>query len=182
MAKNARYFVLIAGILGSLGLFQPLFSVGRWKLRAEFSAYELSFKHGTARKLIDAKLPLIVELKLPPDVRETRDDIRLIVDASKNAAFAYIPAGLLLVIGLIALKRKQLGPPLAALAVLAGLASAAAYFGLKYGIAYGEAEEPIVKRLNLELQIGAKILLAGGLGAAIFAAVALVRGDKPGPA
>src|SRR5690349_15708975 len=146
MGKNARYIVLIAGILGVLGMFQPLFSVGRWKLHTDFSAYELSFKHGTARKLIDTKLPLLVELKLPPDVRETRDDIRLIVDASKNAALAYIPAGLLLVIGAIAVKRKKLGRPLAAVAVLAGLATAAAYFGLKYGIAYGEAEEPIVKR------------------------------------
>ena len=178
MGANARYIVLIAGVLGVLGLFQPLFSVGRFKLHTDFSAYELSFKSGTARKLVDAKLPLLVELKLPPDVREARDDIRMIVDGAKNAAYAFIPAGFLLVVGAIAVKRKKLGRPLAALAVLLGIASAAAYFGLKYGIAYGEAEEPIVKRLNLQLAIGAKILLAGGLGAAIFAAVALIKGEQ----
>jgi hypothetical protein len=181
MGANARYIVLIAGVLGALGLFQPLFSVGRFKLHTDFSAYELSFKSSKAVKLVEAKLPLLVELKLPPDVRETRDDIRTIVEAARHAALAFIPAGILLVLGAIAVKRKKLGRPIAALAVLAGLASAAAYFGLKYGIAYGEAEEPIVKRLNLQLEIGAKILLAGGLGAAIFAAVALIKGENAEP-
>jgi len=176
-APNARYIVLIAGVLGFLGLFQPLISMGRYKLRAEFSAYELSFKSTDAHKLLDAKIPKFVERKLSADILSTRDDIKMIVDASKNAAYAFIPSILLFVIGGIALKRKRLGRPLAALALLFGIASAAAYLGLKYGIFYGEQEEPIVKRLNLELQIGAKVLLAGGLGAAIFAAVALIKGE-----
>jgi hypothetical protein len=180
---NARYIVLVAGILGTLSLFQPLISMGRYKLSAEFSAYELSFKSTDAHRLLDAKLPKFVERKLSADILQTRDDIKMIVDASKNAAYAFIPSILLLVIGIVAFKRKRLGRPLAALAVLFGLASAAAYVGLKYGIFYGEQEEPIVKRLNLQLQIGAKVLLAGGLGAAIFALVALIKGEAaPEPA
>jgi hypothetical protein len=177
MAKNARYIVLIAGIFGCLGLFQPLFSIGRWKLRTDFSAYELSFKSGNARKLVETRLPLLVELKLPEEVRETRDDVRMIVEGAKNAAYAFIPSVLLLLLGIAGVKRKRLGRPLAALAVLAGIASVAAYIGLKYGIIYGEQEEPILQRMNLQLEIGAKVLLAGGAAAVIFAAVALIKGE-----
>jgi hypothetical protein len=177
MAHNARYIVLIAGILGVLSVFQPLFSIGRYKLRTDFSAYELSFKSSKAHKLVETKLPLLVELKLPAEVRETRDDVRMIVEGSKNAVYAFIPSALLLLVGAIAVKRKKLGRPLAALAILAGLASVAAYIGLKYGIIYGEQEEPILKRLNLQLEIGAKVLLAGGAASAIFAAIALVKGE-----
>jgi hypothetical protein len=188
VAANARYIVLVAGLIGVLGMFQPLFSIGRFNVRAELSAYELTFKSSDVHRLLDAKLPKFVERKISADILSTRDDIKMIVDASKHAALAFIPSALLFVIGAIALKRKRLGRPLAALAVLFGIASVAAYIGLKYGIAYGEAEEPIVKRLNLELQIGAKVLLAGGLGAAIFAAFALIFGEpvpdaavKPAP-
>jgi hypothetical protein len=177
MAKNARYIVLIAGIFGCLGLFQPLFSIGRWKLRTDFSAYELSFKSSNARKLVETRLPLLVELKLPEEVRETRDDVRTIVEGAKNAALAYIPSALLLLIGIVGVKRKKLGRPLAALALIAGVGSIAAYIGLKYGIIYGEQEEPILKRMNLQLEIGAKVLMAGGVASVIFAAVALVKGE-----
>jgi hypothetical protein len=175
MSSSARYIVLIAGILGVLGMFQPLMKIGRYKLRAELSAYELSFGLSRTHKALDTKLPLIVELKLPPDVREARDDIKTIMDASKNAALAYIPAAVLLLIGAYATWRKRLNRPLAALCILFGLASAAAYIGLKYGIAYGEEEEPILKRVSIELLIGAKILLAGGLAAAIAGLAALVK-------
>src|SRR3954463_11476361 len=140
-----------------------MISIGRLKLSTDFSAYELTFKMSKTHKLVDQKLPLLVELKLPPDVREARDDIRLVVDASKNAALAYIPAGLLLLVGAFAVKRKRLGRPLAAVALLLGIASIAAFLGLKYGIHYGEQEEPLLARTNLHLEIGAKILLAGGI-------------------
>ena len=181
MANYARYIVLTAGILGVLGLFQPLFSIGRWKLRTDFSAYELSFKSSNARKLVETRLPLLVELKLPAEVRETRDDVRMIVEGAKNAAYAFIPSALLLLIGIAGVKRKKLGRPLAAFAILAGIASIGTYIGLKYGIIYGEQEEPILKRMNLQLEIGAKILLAGGAASVIFAAIALVKGEPAAP-
>jgi hypothetical protein len=174
----ARYIVLIAGILGMLGMFQPLFTIGRFKLRTDFSAYELSFKLDKAHALIDKKLPFLVELKLPPDVREARDDIRTIVHASRGAALAYIPSALLLLLGIFAVKRKRLGRPLAGVALLFGIASVAAYIGLKYGIAYGEEEEPLLKRTALHLEIGAKILLAGGVAVVVFSLAELL---KPAP-
>lgn len=179
MSNNARYIVLIAGILGVLGMFQPLMKVGRYKLRTELSAYELSFGLTRTHKALDTKLPLLVEMKIPQDIRDARDDIKIIMDASKNAALAYIPAALLLLIGAYATWKKRLNRPLAALCVLFGLASAAAYVGLKYGIAYGEQEEPILKRVSIELLIGAKILLAGGVAAIVAGLAALAHPNPP---
>lgn len=175
MSSNARYIVFVAGLLGVLGMFQPLLVIGRYKLRAEVSAYELSFGLSKTHKALDAKLPFVVEMKIPPDIREARDDIKIIMDASKNAALAYIPAAVLLLIGAFAVWKKRLDRPLAALCILFGLASAAAYVGLKYGIAYGEEEEPILKRVSIELLIGAKILLAGGVAAVVAGLAALVN-------
>lgn len=179
MSSNARYIVLIAGILGVLAMFQPLMKIGRYKLRADVSAYDLSFGLKRTHKALDTKLPFVVEMKIPPDIREARDDIKTIMDASKNAALAYIPAAVLLLIGAYATWKKRLNRPLAALALLFGIASAAAYVGLKYGIYYGEQEEPILKRVSIELLIGAKVLLAGGLAAAIAGLAALVHPNPP---
>ncbi len=179
MSNNARYIVLIAGLLGVLAMFQPLLVIGRYKLRAEVSAYELSFGLSKTHKALDTKLPFLVERKIPQDLRDARDDIKIIMDASKNAALAYIPAAVLLLIGAYATWKKRLNRPLAALCVLFGFASALAYVGLKYGIAYGEQEEPILKRVSIELLIGAKILLAGGLACVVAGLAALVHPNPP---
>lgn len=180
MSSAARYIVFAAGLLGVLALFQPLMKLGHYKLRTEVSAYDLSFGLEKTHKALNAKLPFVIARRIPPDVRQARDDIKVVMDASQFAALAFIPAAMLLLIGSIAVYRKRLNRPLAALCVVFGLASAAAFVGLKYGIAYGEQEEPIIKRVSLELLIGAKILLAGGV-AAVIAGIAAVVKPHPGP-
>lgn len=175
MSASARYIVFIAGLLGVLAMFQPLMKIGHYKLRTEVSAYDLSFGLEKTHKALNAKLPFVIGRRIPPDVRQAREDIKVVMDASKFAALAFIPAGMLLLIGAIAVVRKRLNRPLAALCVLFGLASAAAYIGLKYGIAYGEHEEPIIKRMSIELLIGAKVLLAGGVAAVIAGVAAVVK-------
>ncbi|NVB84430.1 MAG: hypothetical protein HOV81_39010 [Kofleriaceae bacterium] len=176
--SNNRYIVLIAGIVGVLGMFQPLMEVGRGKLHIAVSAYELSFGLSRTHKVVDAKIPLLVELKIPADIRSTRDDIKLVLDASKHAALAYIPAALLLLIGVYAMFRKKLGRALGGAALLFGLASIAAYVGLRYGLAYGKEEEPILQRVQLHLALGAHVLLAIGIGAAIAGLASLLKPDR----
>lgn len=180
MTSSARYIVLIAGLLGVLAMFQPLMKIGRYKLRTEVSAYDLSFGLEKTHKALNAKLPFVIDRRIPPDVKQARDDIKVVMDASQFAALAFIPSGLLLLVGAIAVLRKRLNRPLAVLCVLFGLASAAAYVGLKYGIVYGEQEEPIIKRVSIDLLIGAKVLLAGGVAAVIAGIAAVVKPD-PGP-
>lgn len=182
MSSSARYIVFVAGLLGVLAMFQPLMKIGRYKLRTEVSAYDLSFGLEKTHKALNAKLPFLIDRRIPPDVKQAREDIKVVMDASKFAALAFIPAGVLLLIGSIAMLRKRLNKPLAALCVLFGLASAAAYVGLKYGIAYGEQEEPIIKRVSIELLIGAKVLVAGGIASVIAGLATLFTkaADRPG--
>lgn len=176
--SNNRFIVLIAGIVGVLGMFQPLMEVGRGKLHLAVSAYELSFGLSRTHRVLDAKMPFLVEMKIPADIRSTRDDIKLVLDASKHAALAYLPAVLLVLIGAYAVLRKKLGRALGGAALLVGLASIAAHLGLRYGLAYGKEEEPLLQRVQLDLALGAHVLLAVGIAAGIAGLASLLRPDR----
>ena len=171
----SRYLFLIAGIVGVLALFRPLVGVGRGLVQVELSAYELSFGLARTHRIIDRQLPAIAERHLPPDVRETRDDIKLVAEASRGAALAFIPAALLLVLGVVGAARKRTSRFEGVLAILLGAASIAAWFGLRYGVAYGIREEPALARLHLDLRIGAHLLVAVGACAIVAGLVALIR-------
>src|SRR5262245_54614569 len=111
-----------------------MIGIGRGPIHAELSAYELSFGLERAHKIIDRKLPALAEKHLPADVRETRDDIKLVVDASRGSVLAYIPAALLLVLGGVTVSRKRSGRIEGVLGVLLGLASIGGWIGLHYGV------------------------------------------------
>ena len=176
-----RYLLLIAGIIGVFAMFRPLVGVGRAPLRIQLSAYELSFGMDRTHRLLDTKLPRIAEKRLRADWIETRDDIKLVADASKHAALAFIPAGLILLLGAFTTWRKRTGRIEGAIAILLGLASIAAWIGLRYGVWYGAQEEPVLARSHLELKWAAHVLLVAGV-LAIFAGVqALRRVDLPAP-
>ena len=175
-----RYLLLIAGIIGVFAMFRPLVGVGRGPLRIELSAYDLSFGLNRTHKLLDRKLPALVEKRLSADARQTRDDIKLVADTSRGAALAFIPAGLILLLGCFSTWRKRTGRIAGAIAILLGLASAAAWIAMRYGIAYGVQEEPALERLHLELKFAAHALLIAGviaIGAGIYA---IVRPDTAG--
>jgi len=171
----SRFLFLVAGILGLLALFRPLVGVGRGLVHVELSAYELSFGLTRTHAIIEKQLPQIAERHLPPDVRETRDDVKLVAEASRGAALAFVPAALLLVLGVVAAARKRTSRIEGAIAMLLGLASIAAWFGLRYGVAYGIREEPALARLHLDLRIGAHLLIVVGACAIVGGLVALVR-------
>jgi uncharacterized membrane protein len=162
---ESRYLLLIAGLLGVLAIFQPMLALGRGPLRVKVSAYELSFGLDRVHQAVNRKLPGFAEKRLPADVVQTRDDIKLVVDASRGAALAYMPSVLLLVLGALAVYRKRTHLAIAIAAVPLGLASIAAWFGVRYGVAYGIEEEPALARLHLEPQFAAHVLLlAGAIG------------------
>ena len=62
--------------------------------------------------------------------------------------------------------------------LLFALASIAAYFGLRYGIDYGKDEEPLLKRVHLELALGAHVLLAVGIAGGITGLSSLLKPDR----
>src|SRR5262245_21866340 len=157
-------------MLGVLALFRPMIAIGRGPLRVEVSAYDLSFGLAKTHKLLDRKLPALAEKHVPADVLQTRDDIKLVADASRGAALAYVPAALLLLLGALAIARKRTGRIEAVAAIVLALASAAAWLGVRYGVAYGIKEEPALARLHLELQLAAHMLLVVALLAIAAAA------------
>jgi len=174
----SRYLILLAGILGVLAVFQPMIGLGKGPLRMELSAYELSFGLEKTHMVLDAKLPGFATKRIPKDVLETRDDIKLVADASKGAALAYLPAGLMLLIGLFCVVKKKSTPkPLAIVTGVLGLISIAAWAGVRYAIIYGKAEEPALARLQFGAVFGAHVLLVAGICGVIAAAAAFRKVD-----
>jgi hypothetical protein len=155
-----------------------MIGIGRGPVKVELSAYELSFGLGKTRTAIDIKIPDLAKRHIPPDILQTRDDIKLVSDATKGAALAYIPVALLLLIGAFCVWRKKTARPLGALAILLGAISIAAWFGVRYGVAYGIEEEPALARLHLEPVFGAHVLLVSGALAIIGGLKSLFRRDE----
>jgi hypothetical protein len=173
----ARHILFLAGMLGVLGLFLPLFAVGRGPLRTELSARELSFGLDRAHRVIDKKIPGFLERRIPPDVIQARDDVRLVAHASRGAALAFIPAAVLLLLGIAGMWRGRFGRGLAALALVCGIASIGAYFGLRYAIAYGIEEEPLLRHVSMNLQFGATLLIIAGVGGIAGGVLGLIKPD-----
>ncbi|MDB4963564.1 MAG: hypothetical protein JWP01_3563 [Myxococcales bacterium] len=167
-------------MLGVLGLFLPLVAVGRGPLRTELSARELTFGLDRAHRVIDRKVPGFLERRISPDVISARDDVRLVAHASRGAALAFIPAALLLVLGIAGMWRGRFGRGLAAFGLVCGIASIAAYVGLDYAIAYGIEEEPLLRHVALSLQFGATLLIIAGIGGVAGGVLGLIKPDLGG--
>jgi hypothetical protein len=170
----SRYLFVLAGILGVLALFQPMIGIGRGPLRAELSAYDLSFGLKKTRFALNAKIPAFAAKKIPPDVLSTRDDMALIALASRGAAGLYLPAALLLVLGAIALKMKRTPKGIAIASGVLGLLSIGAWVGIREAVFYGIEEEPALERLHFGPEFGAHVLLVIGI-IAVLGAIAAFR-------
>lgn len=170
----SRFLILLAGILGVLALFQPMIGLGKGPLRVELSAYELSFGLEKTHMVLDAKIPAIAKKRISPDVLQTRDDVKLVADASKGAALAYVPCMILLLLGAFAVWKKRTPRALAIVAGVLGLLSIGAWIGVRYAVMYGKAEEPALERLQFGAQFGAHVLLVAGI-LAILGAVGAFR-------
>lgn len=173
----SRYLIVLAGILGVLAIFQPMIGLGRGPLRLEVSAYDLSFGMEKTHRALEAKIPAFAAKKIPPDVLVARDDMALVMKASRGAALAYIPSVLLLLIGAFCIWRKRTPKPLAVVAALLGLVNIAAWAGVRYAVMYGIEEEPALARLKFEEVFGAQVLLVTGIVAVVGALGAFRKVD-----
>lgn len=176
--KAAKHILFVAGLIGLIGMFVPLVSLGKNLTHVEVSAKELSFGLTRVHKLLDAEIPIAVAKRLPKDVLEGRDDVRLVLKALRGAAAAYIPALAILLLGVSGMWRGWFSRRLAAVAVLCGIASIVAYFAVIYGIDYGEHEEPLVKRVALTVEVGAYLLIVAGIGGIIGGALGLWKPEE----
>jgi hypothetical protein len=173
----SRYLLLLAGILGVLALFQPMIGLGRGPVKIELSAYDLSFGLGKTHLALDVKIPAFAAKRIPPDVLSTREDIKLVADASKGAALAYLPAAIVLLLGAFSIWRKRTPKPVAVIAGVLGLISIAAWFGVRYAVMYGIEEEPALERLHFKAVFGAHVLLVAGISAVLASLAAFRKVD-----
>jgi hypothetical protein len=159
----SRYLFLLAGILGVLALFQPLIKLGRGPLSVDLSGYDLTFGLKKTHIALDARIPTIAKQHIPADVLETRDDIKLVADASKGAALAFVPAAVILLIGIFSVKKKRTPKSLAVVAGVMALLSAGAWYGIRFAVIYGIEEEPALGRLHFQAVFAAQVLLVVGV-------------------
>lgn len=177
--KAAKHILFVAGLIGLIGMFVPLVSLGKGITHVEVTAKELSFGLTRVHQLIDKKIPFLVEQRIPKDILSGRDDVRTVLKALRGSAAAFLPALAILLIGVSGMWRGQLGRKLAILALVCGIASIGAFLGLRYGIDYGENEEPLLKRVQLTIEVGAYLLIVAGLGGILGGALGAWRPELP---
>lgn len=172
-----KHALVLVGALTLLGAFLPLIEVHHARVPpVALTARELTFGLERMHKLIERQLPGVVEAHIPAYIREARDDIRTVAEASRYAVLLFIPGALVLALGIAGLYRRRVGRITGALAVVLGLASIAQWFVLRFGIDYG-LEEAELKRTQVALEIGAHALFAGGLAAVALGIAILLRPD-----
>ena len=184
MAKLWKHLMLVAGLVGLVGIFLPLIET-RTQTRfgpaeLQLNAYQLSFGFEREHQILGRELPPILEKRLSPAVRDARTDARLVAEASKGALLLFVPALVLLALGFCGLVKQRFGRVLGALAFLFAAASIAAFFGLRYGIEYGMAEAGF-KRTVVEPITASYFLIAAGVVGLVGAIGALARPQHPRP-
>ena len=177
--KAAKHILFVAGLLGLIGAFVPLFSLGRGLSHVEVSAKELSFGLSRTHAVLDKEIPPAVRKRMKPDMLQARDDVRTVLKALRGAAAAFIPALLILCFGVAGMWRGEFGRRLAGAAVACGVLSIVAYVAVVYGIDYGKHEEPLLRRVNLTVEIGAYLLIVAGIGGIVGGALGLWRPELP---
>ena len=177
--KAAKHILFVAGLIGLIGMFVPLVSLGKGVTHVEVTAKELSFGLSRTHQLIDKDIPPLVAKRLPKDVLSGRDDVRTVLKALRGAAAAFVPALVILLLGVSGMWRGQFSRRLAIAALACGVASIAAYLGLRYGIDYGENEEPLLRRVELTVEVGAYLLIVAGLGGIVGGALAAWKPELP---
>jgi hypothetical protein len=177
--KAAKHILFVAGLIGLIGLFIPLVSLGKGVTHVEVSAKELSFGLTRTHQLIDAKIPPLVAKRMPRDVLTGRDDVRTVLKALRGAAAAFIPALAILLLGVSGMWRGEFSRRLAIVGLACGIASLAAYLGLRYGIDYGKNEEPLLQRVALTIELGAYLLVVAGVGGIVGGALGAWKPERP---
>ncbi len=176
--RATKHILFAIAIIGIVGAFLPLIQIRTHGVPIDVTPKELSFGFEKAHKVLDYKLPSFAEKRLPVDVRQTRDDIRLVGQAMKWAMALFIPIALMMLFAVLAQWKGRLTRASAVVVVLLGAISAASWFVLRYALDYG-LEEVALKRTTVVLAPGAHFLLVAGVAAVV---VGLLGALRPEPA
>jgi hypothetical protein len=175
--RATKHILFAIALIGIVGAFMPLVQVRSHGIPFDFTPRELSFGFERTHKILDYKLPAFAEKRIPAEIRDTRDDVRIVATAMKYAMALFIPIGLMMLLAVSAQWKGRLTRPGAALVVLLGLISAASWFVLRYAIDYG-LEEIALKRTTVILAPGAHFLLVAGIAAIVVGVLGVVRPER----
>lgn len=177
--KAAKHILFVAGLIGLIGAFVPLFSFGKGVSHMELSAKELSFGLSRTHALVAKEVPPALRKRIPRDALQARDDVGVVLSALRYSAAAFIPALLLLCLGIAGMWRGEFSRRLAGIALACGVLSVAAYLATIYGVDYGKNEEPLLARVGLTVEIGAYLLIVAGIGGVIGGALGVWKPELP---
>lgn len=172
--RATKVFLLAIALIGASGIFMDLIVVKTHGIPIKITARQLSFGFERTHKLLDFKLPQIVENRVPRDYIDARDDARLVAGAVKWAFALYLPIGLLMLIGLGAQFSGRLTRGACALAIFLGVVMATSWFVIRYAIDYGLSELEL-SRTTILLAPGAHLFLILGIATIIVGIVGLIR-------
>ncbi len=169
-----RKLLLVAGVVGGIAMFLPLFELRQGPVGLSVSAYQLSFGLDRTHKLLDRDLPAVLERRLPVMLRGARDDARLVVEGAKGAVLMFVPSLLMIALAIAGFTRRRFGRTLGAAALLCSLLSIGSFIALRAGLIYG-LDETGLTYVATTFELGAQLLLFTGIAGAIAAIGALVK-------
>lgn len=175
--RATKHILFAIAIIGIVGAFMPLIQIRSHGIPFDLTPRELSFGFERTHKVLDYKLPAFAEKRLPQDIRDTRDDIKLVATAMKFAMALFVPIALMMLFAVLAQWKGRLTRGMSAMVVLLGLVSAASWFVLRYALDYG-LEEIALKRTTVVLAPGAHFLLVAGIGGFVAGMLGLVRPER----
>jgi hypothetical protein len=168
--------LLAACVAGIVGLFLPFVEV-KGPIALGFTAFDLSFGMEKSHKIVDAKIPAIMKRRMKR-MRSAQEDLQLVLEVSRFAALAFIPAVLLGALGVAGTLRRRVGRVIGGFALPLGLLSIGTWIGLRIGMQYA-VEEAELGKTTVNMGFGGHALLIVGGLAVIAGLGALVKPDVP---
>lgn len=170
---------MIAMVASIVGAFLPMVDIKYGRITMGLTAFDLSFKMEKTRSLAETEIPRLPKSigKRLDNLRSDQADLQLVLEASRWATAAFVPGILLGLLGIVGLIRRRVGRVIGALAIPLGLASVAAWFGLRFAMQYAAAEADLGK-ITVSLQVGAHALLVIGALGLLCGFGALVKPDR----
>lgn len=173
MRKLNKIGVALAGVVGVIGFFLPLVSVGHQGVTASFSTASLVSGVGDIRKHLDG----VGELT-EAQAAEAQAGVAAFNEGLKQARpvfiAIFIPSALLLLLGILGIAVGRFGRGLGALALVCGLAAIGIYLLLRSVVGEAASQEAAQGAIGS----GAHLVALSGVLGLVFGISALISPER----
>jgi hypothetical protein len=174
MMRTAQYLLIVAGVVGIIGLFTPMLTLKKGPFEQALSARDLAVEGHYTNGIWQRKVPKIALDRLsnalpgalPATIASVKSDVEDALLATRLMTLVFAPSMVLLLIGLVSMFRGRLGAWIAFIALLISVISVTSTFALRWGV-----ETYSIEHLTIRLEPGAYIpVLIGAIGIAAVVA------------